>query len=67
MYDSSYEGKPLLSDRASFQAKERVQHWQRELQASVHKRARLVVVFLVAPEAVFVKTGRELRLGDRPE
>jgi hypothetical protein len=54
--ESTYNGKPSLYDRDSFKVKERVQHWRRELQAAINT-GKFVVVFMVAPEEVFVKTG----------
>jgi hypothetical protein len=56
--ESSYEGKPSLYESASFQAKERVQHWKRELETAFNA-GKLIVVLMVKPEEVFIKTGKK--------
>lgn len=53
----TYLGKKCLSDDGSFRAKNAVAHWRRELDASL-KAGKLVVVFLQAPEVVYVATGK---------
>lgn len=55
--ESAYQGKDSLYDTDSFEVKERVQHWRGELQAALNI-GKLLVVFMVKPEEVFVKTGR---------
>lgn len=53
----TYQGKPCLSDDASFRAKNAIAHWRRELDAAL-KAGKLVVVFLQAPQVVFAATGQ---------
>ena len=53
----NYLGKPCLSDDSSFQAREALAHWRRELAAAVDA-GRLVVVFLNDPVDVFAAKGR---------
>jgi hypothetical protein len=58
---SSYEnhqGKPLLSESASFRAKEVLAHWRRELKAAFDA-GKVVFVFLAKPVNVFVHTGEK--------
>jgi hypothetical protein len=55
--DSHYEGKPSLSETASFKTQERIQHWRRELLAAFNA-GKFLVIFMAKPEEVFVKTGQ---------
>jgi len=55
--ESTYQGKPSLYESDSFTTKERVQHWRREL-ATAFNSGKLIIVFMVKPEDVFVRTGR---------
>ena len=55
--ESNYQGKASLYESDSFTTKERVQHWRREL-ATAFNSGKLIIVFMVKPEDVFVKTGR---------
>jgi hypothetical protein len=57
--DSTYEGKPSLHEAASFQAKERMEHWRRELHSAFNS-GKLIIVFMVSPEDVFIKTGKSV-------
>jgi hypothetical protein len=60
--DSEYKGKPSLHESASFQAKERVQHWRRELQAAFNA-GKLLIIVMAKPEDVFVQTGQHSTSG----
>ena len=59
---SNYRGRPSLDDYASFQAREFISHWRRELKALV-EAGRLVIVLLRPPEIVYVATGDIQRSG----
>jgi hypothetical protein len=63
-YDSieNYNGKPLLTEHASFRAHERLQHWRTELSAAV-RAGKLVVFYLERPVECFRHTGRRERSG----
>ena len=52
----TYQGKPRLTEESSFKAKEAVAHWKSEMQAALDA-GKLIIVFLAAPEEVFVDTG----------
>jgi hypothetical protein len=52
----NYQGKPLLSEAASFEFRERCQHWKRELGTAV-EAGKTVVVFLDELQEVYVDTG----------
>jgi hypothetical protein len=54
---TTYQGKACLADDASFKAREALVHWRRELSAALDA-GKLVVLFLSAPEIVFVATGQ---------
>jgi hypothetical protein len=56
--ESNYQGKPALYEADSFQTRERVQHWRRELQAAFNA-GKLLIIFLSKPDDVFVKTGQQ--------
>ncbi len=53
-----YQGKPLLSESASFRAKEVLAHWRTELKAAFDA-GKIVVVFLAKPFQVFAHTGQK--------
>ena len=56
-YDSSeYRGKHCLNERKSFQLREACAHWRREITQATDA-GKLVIVFLNAPEQVYVATG----------
>lgn len=52
----TYQGKPCLSDDSSFQCREAIAHWRRELIAAIDA-GKLVVVLLQPPEIVYAATG----------
>lgn len=52
-----FQGKPSLSDSASFQLKECCEHWRREIKQAV-EAGKTVVVFLPELQQVFVDTGQ---------
>jgi hypothetical protein len=59
MYGYSYEhyqGKPCLSDHASFELKERLDHWRRELNEATNA-GKIVFVILSEKQEVFVDSG----------
>ena len=56
-YDNIYQGKPSLSESASFRLRERSDHWRRELLDAVNA-GKTVVVFLNEIQEVFIDTGR---------
>jgi hypothetical protein len=53
-----YRGKPALSDSSSFQVKESLEHWRREIKEAV-EIGKTVVVFLSPIEEVYVATGKK--------
>ena len=53
---SSYLGKPSLGEHDSFEVKERVAHWRREL-LQAFSAGKFVVVFLNTPEEAYAQTG----------
>jgi hypothetical protein len=55
-YDENFQGKPSLSDSASFQLKESCEHWRREIKQAV-EAGKTVIVFLLSLEEVYVDTG----------
>lgn len=54
----TYKGKTCLSDDGSFQVKEAMAHWQREL-AAAYDAGKFVIVFLDTPEVVYAATGQK--------
>ena len=56
-YSDTYQGKPALSDYSSFQLRERLEHWRREISDAIHS-GKTVVVFLPELYEVYVDTGR---------
>jgi hypothetical protein len=57
-HNDMFEGKPSLSDHTSFQLKDRIQHWRREILESVDC-GKTVVVFLSELTQVFIATGEK--------
>lgn len=55
-HSRTYQGKPSLTEESSFKAKEAVAHWKSEMRAALDA-GKLIVIFLAAPEEVFVDTG----------
>jgi hypothetical protein len=53
---SEYQGKPRLSDSASFQLIESCEHWRREIKQAF-ETGKTVIVFLPSLEEVYVDTG----------
>jgi hypothetical protein len=51
-----YQGKPCLTDDASFALKEACEHWRREIKQAI-ETGKTVIVFLPPVEEVFVATG----------
>jgi hypothetical protein len=51
-----YQGKPCLTDTASFALKEACEHWRREIKQAI-ETGKTILVFLSAIEEVFVATG----------
>ncbi|GAH85923.1 unnamed protein product, partial [marine sediment metagenome] len=62
MGSESYQGRTLLSENGSFRLKEAIQHWQREISASV-AAGKTVFVFLTEREQVFVDSGQRTYSG----
>lgn len=56
-YGEYFQGKPSLSDSASFQLKESCEHWRREIKQAV-EAGKTVIVFLPSLVEVFVDTGQ---------
>lgn len=52
-----YQGKPSLSENASFELKERLEHWRRELNVALAS-GKAVIVFLTDLQEVFVDSGQ---------
>jgi hypothetical protein len=61
-YVDYFQGKPSLSDSASFQLKESCEHWRREIKQAVES-GKTVIVFLPALEDVYVDTGQRTYSG----
>ena len=57
-----YQGKPSLSDSASFQLKESCEHWRREIKQAF-ETGKTVIVFLPSLEEVYVDTGQRTYSG----
>lgn len=53
----TYRGKPSLSDSSSFELKNRLTHWQREMRDALHS-GKTVIVFLTELNEIYVDTGR---------
>ena len=56
-YYEHYQGKPSLSEDASFELKERLDHWRRELSTALAS-GKTVFVFLSDLQEVFVDSGQ---------
>lgn len=56
-YDEYFQGKPSLSDSASFQLKESCEHWRREIKQAI-EAGKTVIVFLPSLQEVYVDTGQ---------
>jgi hypothetical protein len=56
-YGDYFQGKPSLSDSASFQLKECCEHWRREIKQAV-EAGKTVIVYLPELKEVFVDTGQ---------
>jgi hypothetical protein len=54
--EDEYKGKPSLDDSASFRLKECCEHWCREIKQAIDT-GKTVIVFLAAPEEVYVDSG----------
>lgn len=61
-YSEYFQGKPSLSDSASFQLKESCEHWRREIKQAF-ETGRTVIVFLSSFEDVYVDTGQRSYTG----
>jgi hypothetical protein len=61
-YYEEYLGKPCLNDSNSFQLKEHLEHWRREILEAV-KAGKTVFLLLNELEEVYVATGRETYSG----
>ena len=59
---NSYQGKPCLSDYESFQLKEHLEHWRREI-FEVIKAGKTVFLLLNELREVYVATGQETYSG----
>jgi hypothetical protein len=58
----SFQGKPSLSESASFRLKEGIQHWQREISSGL-AAGKSIFVFLKELQEVFVDTGQRTYSG----
>jgi hypothetical protein len=56
-FDGNYQGSPSLADEHSFQFKEAVTHWQREVDSAV-AAGKCVLVLLPELERLYVGTGK---------
>jgi len=56
-YGDYFQGKPSLSDSASFQLKECCEHWRREIKQAV-ETGKTVIIFLSSLREVYVDTGQ---------
>jgi len=56
-YYEYFQGKPSLSDSASFQLKESCEHWRREIKQAL-ETGKTVIVVLPSFEEVYVDTGQ---------
>jgi len=61
-YGEQYLGKPCLSDSGSFQLKETLEHWRREILEAV-KAGKTVFLLLNELEEVYVATGEKTYAG----
>lgn len=56
--ESTFEGKPCLSDDQSFKLKAQSEHWRREIKAAV-EHGKLVLVFLSELTPISIATGKK--------
>ena len=56
--ESTYQGKPALSDRSSVQTRAAIQHWRSELKHAI-EAGKTVFIFLPAPEEVYANVGTQ--------
>lgn len=56
--ESTFEGKPCLSDDQSFKLKAQSEHWRREIRAAV-EHGKLVLVFLSELTPISIATGQK--------
>ncbi|MBY6063201.1 hypothetical protein [Pseudidiomarina sediminum] len=56
--ESFFEGKPCLSDNASFRLKAQSEHWRREIKSAVD-HGKLIVVFLGELKSISIATGQK--------
>ncbi|MCP3941545.1 MAG: hypothetical protein GY710_08700 [Desulfobacteraceae bacterium] len=56
-YGDTYQGKPSLSERGSFELKEHSEHWCREIKDAVDSD-KVVFIFLDDLEEVYIDTGQ---------
>ena len=59
---TSYQGRPCLSDTASFEAKECCEHWRREIRQAV-ETGKTVLVYLPKLYEVYADTGQRSHSG----
>lgn len=57
-YESTFQGKPCLSDDKSFKLKAQSEHWRREIKSAVES-GKLVVVFLSELTELSIATGEK--------
>jgi hypothetical protein len=60
--EEDYQGKPCLTDTASFVLKEACEHWRREIKQAI-ENGKTVIVSLPEIEEVFVATGERQYAG----
>lgn len=56
--ESTFEGKPCLSDNQSFKLKSQSEHWRREIKSAV-EHGKLVIVFLGELKNISIATGKK--------
>lgn len=59
---NTYQGKPSLSDSSSFQLRERIEHWKREISDAINI-GKTVVIFLADLYEVYIDTGERQHSG----
>lgn len=57
-YESTFQGKPCLSDDKSFKLKTQSEHWRREIRSAVES-GKLVIVFLSQLTELSIATGEK--------
>src|SRR3989304_4043353 len=60
--DQSYQGKRCYGEHASFELKERIAHWRRELRNAVDS-GKTVFILLTDKDEVFVDSGQRKHSG----